>query len=91
MLNLKDIKDFSNVDSFTDGYYNYKKDNRARNSLNKTLETNYYCVYRENFQYFTQWQYKELDLSGETFYVVTNKGRVLKFFSSEYSLVKELG
>ncbi|MNQ25268.1 hypothetical protein D3C85_384830 [compost metagenome] len=90
MIQLKDIKDFTDVLEFSADYYVYKKDNRARSSLNKTLETNYKAVYRKETSYKSQWKQNDIDFSGETFYVITEKGRILRFGKSEWADIKEV-
>lgn len=87
---IKEIKDFTDVVEFTDGYSVFKKDNRARSSLNKTLETNYRAVYREHTHYKTQWKHSNIDWSGEKFYAVTEKGRIIKFSNSEWAFIKKI-
>lgn len=91
MIQLKDITDFTDILEFSADYgTTYKKDNRARASLNKTLETNYKAVYRKDTDFKSQWRKDNLDFSGECFYVVTEKGRLLKFINSEWASVKEI-
>lgn len=89
MLELKSIKDFTDVLEFTDGYHVYKKDNRARTSLNKTLETCYKAVYRQESAYTKQWKSGDIDWSGEEFWVVTAKGRTVRFHNSEWAFFDE--
>lgn len=89
MKTLSEIKDFTDVLEFTDGYSTYVKDNRARASLNKTLETNYKAVYRHNDVYKRQWRQNDIDWDGEKFYVVTTSGKVLEFINSEWGGVGE--
>lgn len=90
MIDLKDIKDFTDVLEFCADYTSYKKDNRARASLNKTLETNYKAVYRKDTNYKSEWKQSNVDFSGECFYVVTEKGRLLKFSNSEWTSIQEI-
>jgi hypothetical protein len=90
MKNIKEIKDFTDVVEFTDGYDIYKKDNRARTTINKMLETNYRAVYRKSIKYKDQWKFGDIDWSGEHFYVVTEKNRVIKFTNSEWAWFKEV-
>ena len=88
MKNYKEIEDFTDVLEFTDGYYKFKKDNRARASLNKTLETNYKAVYRQDTSYKTQWKAEDVNWSCETFFAVTEKGRLIEFKNSEWASLK---
>lgn len=83
-----DIKDFTDVLEFTDGYYKFKKDNRARATLNKVLETNYKAVYRQETCYKDQWNAGNIDFSGETFYVLTERGRLIEFKNSEWAWIE---
>jgi hypothetical protein len=62
----------------------FKKDNRARQSLNNTLETKYIAVFRNENKYKHQWKKDDIDWDGETFYIVTAKGRVLEHTNSEW-------
>ena len=62
----------------------FKKDNRARQSLNNTLEANYVAVYRHENKYKDQWKKDKIDWDGETFYIVTAKGRILHHMNSEW-------
>lgn len=90
MQNLKDIKDFTDVLEFSVDFGGiFKKDNRARTSLNKTLETNYRAVFRSEKVYKTQWKSGSIDWSGEKFYVITEKGKILRFSNSEWGGVNE--
>lgn len=89
MKNIQDIKDFTDIVEFTDGYDTYKKDNRARTSLNKTLETNYKAVYRKETSYKEQWKESKIDWSGEEFWAVTAKDRLLRFSNSEWAWFEE--
>jgi hypothetical protein len=88
MQTFTEIKDFTDVLEFTDGYYKFKKDNRARASLNKTLETNYKAVYRQDTCYKDQWKNECIDFSGETFYVVTENGRLIEFKNSVWAWIE---
>jgi len=88
--NIKEIKDFTDIIEFTDGYSVFKKDNRAKASLNKTLETNYKAVYRKDSSYKSQWKSSSIDWSGEKFYAVTQKGKVIEFSNSEWAWFKEV-
>ena len=90
MQNLKDIKDFADVLEFSVDFGGiFKKDNRARTSLNKTLETNYRAVFRGEKVYKEQWKSGSIDWSGEDFYAITEKGRVLYFSNSEWGGVND--
>lgn len=62
----------------------YKKDNRARQSLNNTLETNYVAVYRNENKYKDQWKRNCIDWDGEVFYIVTASGKILQLMNSEW-------
>lgn len=85
MIELKDIKDFTDVLEFTNGYSFFKKDNKARAVLNKTLETNYKFVYRWNRKMSEPWKENNIDWSGEEFYVVTERNKILRFGNSEWA------
>lgn len=90
MKDLKDIKDFTDVLEFSVDFGGiFKKDNRARASLNKTLETNYRAVFRHESVYKDQWKSGGINWSGEDFYALTEKGRILHFSNSEWGGVFE--
>lgn len=79
------IKNPGDVVEFKHAYGVFKKDNRARASLNKTLETSYKAVYRLESKYKnSQWSADDLDLSGEEFYVITSTGKILHHTNSEW-------
>lgn len=64
----------------------YKLDSRAKNTLNSLLGVEFKGVYREARQYDQQWSAKDgLDVSGETFYLVTSKWHVVCFTNSEWA------
>lgn len=68
----------------------YKRDNRARESLNKLLETEYKAVFRHERNYKKQWNKKDTDWSSEDFFVLTKTDRVIKFSNSEWAYFKEV-
>lgn len=84
MQKLEDIKDFTDIIEFEDNGYVFKKDNRARASLNKTLETNYRAVYRQASEYDRQWKAGDISWCGEQFHAITEKGKLLSFYNSEW-------
>lgn len=89
MKALKEIKDWSDVVEFKDEYGQmFKKDNRARASLNKTLDTNFKAVFRSQFAYSEQWKAGDVDWCGETVYVLTHKDKVVRFTNSEWASFK---
>ncbi|MNN87586.1 hypothetical protein D3C81_2051600 [compost metagenome] len=65
----------------------YKKDNPARDSLNATLETNYVSVFRHEEYYKSQWKKDNINLSGDEFYIVTAKGKILHHTNSEWGSI----
>lgn len=79
LKNPQDVQEFRHV---YDGVY--KKDNRARQSLNNTLETNYVAVYRNENKYKDQWKKDHIDWDGETFHIVTASGKILHHMNSEW-------
>lgn len=91
MKSLKEIKDWSDVLEFKDEYGQiFKKDNRARASLNKTLDTNFKAVFRNQFAYSEQWKAGDVDWCGETVYVLTHKDKLVRFTNSEWASFKEV-
>jgi len=78
------LKAPQDVVEFKHTYGVFKKDNRARVSLNATLETNYVAVFRHEENYKSQWKKDDIDLSGEDFYIVTAKGKILHHTNSEW-------
>ena len=79
------------VNTFNDGHETFKKDTRAKNSLNKLLNTDFKAVYRQegNYKKF-QWKHNKIDCCGEKFYVVTSKDKVVEMFNSEWCWFKEV-
>lgn len=86
MISYEDfLKNPQDVVEFQHQYGVYRKDNRARASLNATLETNYVSVFRHEREYKAgQWTKDNIDLSGEEFYIVTAKGKILHHTNSEW-------
>lgn len=75
------LKNPEDVLEFKHPYGVFKKDNKARTVLNSTLETNYKAVFRLKG---AVWQKDDIDLSGEEFYIVTAKGKILHHTNSEW-------
>ncbi len=84
MVDLKSIKDFTDIVEFTYLGCDYKKDSRAKESLNKTLETAYKAVYRQEASYKRQWKSDNISWDSETFFVLTASGKLLCFTNSEW-------
>jgi len=86
MINFDEfLKSPQDVLEFKHNFYGiFKKDNRARESLNKTLETKYKAVYRKDTEYRKQWRFEGINWSGETFFILTEKGRILEHTNSEW-------
>lgn len=83
MIEFNDfLKNPEDVLEFRHAYGVFKKDDKARSSLNKTLETEYRAVYR--LEGATPWEDGNIDWDGETFYILTKKGRVLHHANSEW-------
>lgn len=76
MKELKNIKDFSEITEFVNFGMKFKQDNRALESLNKTLETEFVKVFRAANKYTNtnQWKANDIIWSGEEFYVLTKTG-----------------
>ena len=93
-MNIKDIKDFSEVIdlySITFSYSRYRRDDAARDVLNATLETNYKVLFRkESARKTSKWIKKDIDWSGEDFFVLTEKNRLLWFTNSEWASFGEV-
>lgn len=76
----------------TDQNYSYKLDTRAKYSLNKTLDTEFVAVYREEEHYNRQWKADDLSWDTEHVLLVTKRGKVICMFNSEWShMYKESG
>lgn len=60
----------------------FKKDNPARAVLNKTLETEYRAVYRIASN--EAWTEGNINWCGETFFILTRKGKILEHTNSEW-------
>lgn len=87
-MDIKDIKDFSEVIGLDtiDFYGRYARDDAARDILNTTLETNYKVLFRkENARLTSNWSETDIDWSGEDFFVLTEKHRMLWFTNSEWA------
>lgn len=92
-MNIKDIKDFSEVIGLDaiDFYGRYTRDDVARDILNTTLETNYKVLFRkESARLTSDWSEKDIDWSGEDFFVLTEKNRLLWFTNSEWASFGEV-
>ena len=93
-MNVKDIKDFSEViglDSIIFSRSRYRRDDTARDVLNATLETNYKVLFRkESARMTSNWSEKDIDWSGEDFFVLTEKNRLLWFTNSEWASFGEV-
>ncbi len=70
-----------------DGDYTYKLDNKAKWALNKTLDTDFKAVYRQEGH---EWETRDIDWSGERVYAVTAKGNVVRFTNSELAFFKKV-
>jgi len=93
-MNVKDIKDFSKLiglDSITFSCGRYRRDDVAIDILNATLETNYKVLFRKESAGLTSnWSEKDIDWSGEDFFVLTEKNRLLWFTNSEWASFGEV-
>lgn len=92
-MNIKDIKDFSEVIGLDtiDFCGRYTRDDVARDVLNATLETNYKVLFRkESARMNSKWSEKDIDWSGEDFFVLTEKNRLLWFTNSEWASFGEV-
>lgn len=80
------------VPRFKDKYgCTFIKDTRAKNSLNKLLETSYKAVYRMESEYENQWYNKRVQWDSESFYIVTQKNRIICMDNSEWASFCEEG
>lgn len=74
-----------------DSHYSFKLDNRAKHSLNKTLDSDFIAVYRQEEDYIAgQWGEGKLDWSTERVYVVTKRGNVVMFTNSEWACFEKV-
>lgn len=60
-------------------------DNRATNSLNNLLDSNFLAVYRSLTSYEHQWRSEGFSWDNETAYIVTSKGKVICMTNSEWA------
>ena len=64
----------------------FRKDSRAKNTLNKVLGTNFKAVYREVREYKQeQWKSPTISWDGEDVYILRNDNKVVRMFNSEWS------
>lgn len=93
-MNVKDIKDFSELiglDSIVFSHCRYRRDDTARDVLNVNLETNYKALFRkESVRSSSNWSETDIDWSGEDFFVLTEKGRLVWFSNSEWASFSEV-
>lgn len=68
----------------------YVQDNRAKNSLNKTLEAQYLAVYRKQSETCNQYKADSIDMETGWVYVVTQRRKVLRFYVSEWFMVTKI-
>ena len=92
-MNIKAIKDFSELIGLDtiDFHGKYTRDDVARDVLNAALETNYKALFRKESARMTSgWREKDIDWSGEDFFVLTEKNRLLWFTNSEWASFSEV-
>ena len=82
---FKNVEDKGSIDSIS--YYDsvLVKCNKSKNALNKTLETNFKCVYRTKLNIENNpWKENNIDWDAEYIVVVTASNKVLFFTNSEW-------
>ena len=84
MLNLKDIKCWDGVTEFKD-HYTFKIDNRAKNSFNKLLGTDFKAVYRRDCNLANQLKYSNLHFDTGSMYILKSDGTLLLVNNSEWA------
>lgn len=90
MISVKDVNDWENTLEFKDEWGDlFKKDNRARESLNKTLDVKFKAVYRKATCYKNGWKSDKIDLSDEKFFILTEKGKLVSMVNSEWSFLEK--
>lgn len=60
-------------------------DNRARNSLNSVLDTDFIAVYRSTEDYRIQWNAQDLNWGDEHVLLITSKGGLVRMSNSEWA------
>jgi len=60
----------------------FRKDNKSRTAINKTLETEYKAVYRRDGN--KAWNEGNIEWDGEIFFILTRKGKILCHTNSEW-------
>uniref|UniRef100_A0AB39AJZ7 Uncharacterized protein n=1 Tax=Vibrio phage P018-4 TaxID=3229728 RepID=A0AB39AJZ7_9CAUD len=66
----------------------YRKDSRAKNTLNKVLGANFKAVYREVREYKQdQWKSPVISWDGEDIYILRSDDKVVRMFNSEWSSI----
>lgn len=71
--------------------YKYKRDNRARNTINKVLGTNFKAVFRNVLEMNQcQWSAKDLHMDTGNCYIVTSDDHVLNFNNSEWFTISKV-
>ncbi|AUR93453.1 hypothetical protein NVP1187O_140 [Vibrio phage 1.187.O._10N.286.49.F1] len=71
-------------------YKDFKLDNRAKNSINKLLGTDFIAVYREIGAYDNQWKYNDIDCGAETVLLVKGCGTTIRMWNSEWAGFEEI-
>lgn len=60
-------------------------DNRAKNSLNSVLDTDFIAVYRSTEDYQIQWNAQDLNWGDENVLLITSKGGLVRMSNSEWA------
>ena len=86
MLDIKDIKCFDGVTEF-ENYYIFRIDNRAKNSFNKLLGTDFKAVYRRDCNLASQLKYSNIEFDTGDMYILKSDGTLLVVSNSEWSSI----
>lgn len=86
MIKLNEIECWSGVTEFKD-YYTYRIDNRAKNSFNKLLGTDFKAVYRRDCNLANQLKYSNIDFDTGGMYILKSDDTLLLVSNSEWASI----
>lgn len=89
MIKLNEIKCWDGITEFKD-YYTFRIDNRAKNSFNKLLGTDFKAVYRRDcnlVNLVNQLKYSNIDFDTGAMYILKSDGTLLLVNNSEWASI----
>lgn len=86
MIKLNEIKCWDGITEFKD-YYTFRIDNRAKNSFNKLLGTDFKAVYRRDCNLSSQLKYSHIDFDTGDTYILKSDGTLLLVSNSEWASI----